>query len=477
MKFSGITRRWYINVLAVIFVFLVGFVAVFSTIIYNFYYDSVKQQLKSSADVTAAFFNKYSKIKYSEFYTGARQLVDDFSQKDKMELQIVDLDGKILFSTNGFVPKDAIKTRDFTNAVWGQSSSFIGKNSETGENIMAVSSALKDSYGNIRGVARIVVSLTELNSYIFLIIVISAIVAIIILILVIFSGGYFINSIVRPLGEITTTAKDIAKGDLSVRIDKKYDDEIGVLVDSINNMADELSKTEHVKNDFISSVSHELRTPLTAIRGWSETMLSCDLNQEADTVNKGLNIINDEAKRLTTMVEELLDFSRMQNNGLKINLEPIDVGHILMECIFIMKERARREGIIIEFSVTDELPPMMGDDDRLKQVFINIIDNAVKHSESEGNIDVTATFDENILITITDYGCGIPAEFLPKIKGKFIKGQSLKRGSGLGLAIADEIVALHQGELTIESEEGKGTKVIVILPIIKLEQSENEGNV
>ncbi len=478
MNFKGITRRWYINVLAVVFLVLVGFEIIFSVIVYNYYYDSVGQHLKARAEITSRFFNKYSKTQYSEFYTGARQLVDDFTEKDKIELQIIDLDGKVLFSSNGFVPSVLVMTNDVKNAIWGNTENFIGKNSFSNENIMSVSSPLKDASGNIRGVARFVVSLTELDKYILLFISVSIVISIIIILLVFFSGRYFISSIVKPVSDITKTAKEIAKGELNIRIDKKYDDEIGELVDSINNMANEISKTDHLKNDFISSISHELRTPLTAIKGWSETMLSCDSKNDTETINKGLNIISEESQRLTIMVEELLDFSRMQNHGIQIDLQPIDVGSILIETIYIMKERARREGIIIEFSIKDELPVTIGDSNRLKQVFINVIDNAVKHSEKEGKIDVTAENDgEYIIIIINDYGCGIPLEFLPNVKQKFIKGPSSKSGSGLGLALADEIVKLHNGQINIESVEDKGTTVKIVLPIIEKESSDDQNKV
>lgn len=471
IKFKGITRRWYINIFGVIIVFLIGFEIVFSIIVYNYYYESVRQYLETRANVTAQFFNKYSKTQYKEFFEGTRKLADDFSEKDKIEMQIVNIDGNVLSSTNSYVPAKRVTTSDFSKAVWGETGSYNGRDTETHENIMAVSVGLRDASGNVRAVARFVVSLSEVDNFLLLAIIISVAVCIVILFLVLLSGRFYINSIVRPVEVITETARHIAKGEMTARIENRYDDEIGVLVDSINNMAEELSETEHLKNDFISSVSHELRTPLTAIKGWSETMLATDKSDEA-TIQRGLTVINEEAERLTRMVEELLDFSRMQNNRLIINAEEIDVGEALIESVYIMKERARREGFIIEFSVNSELPVIEGDKNRLKQVFINIIDNAIKHSEKAGKIIISAEGGENITIVFQDFGCGIPAEFMPKIKEKFIKGLSSKRGSGLGLALADEIIKLHGGTLDIESEEGKGTCVKIVLPVNK----KNDGD-
>ena len=468
MKIKGITKSWFFNVFGIIFIFLVAFEIIFSIIMTTYYYDSVRQRVKTTATVTAQFFNKYSKNQSSEFYSAAIKLADDFTEKDKMELQIVDIDGKVLASTNGYLPSEPIGTSDFTRAMWQETPSFLGKNTETKENIMAVSVGLKDASGNIRAIARFVVSTAKLEYYLLFIIGVSIIICFIILLLVFFSGSYYIGSIVKPVAQITEATKTIAKGDLKVRIENSYNNEIGELVESINNMAEELCLTEQIKNDFISSISHELRTPLTAIKGWSETMLSCDVATEAVTIDHGLKVINDEAERLTKMVEELLDFSRMQSNRLTLNMVGMDIGQILIETTYMLAERARREGIIIEYSSEGELPPMEGDPDRLKQVFINIIDNAVKHSEKEGNIIIQSSCaGEKITVIIKDFGIGIPQDFLPKAKEKFIKGPTSKRGSGLGLALADEIIRLHNGELNLESTENVGTTVTIILPLIQ----------
>lgn len=253
---------------------------------------------------------------------------------------------------------------------------------------------------------------------------------------------------------------------MSARIDNQYRDEVGDLCDSINNMAAELAENDKMKNDFISSISHELRTPLTAIKGWSETMALCDPVNDRSTVMRGLSVVNDEVERLSHMVEELLDFSRIQSGRMRVMMENVDLYAEVEQVILIMRERAAKARITLQFNVPEDINiVVLGDADRLNQVFINILDNAIKHSSEDTTIKIsiveTAT---HAAVCIEDAGEGIPADELPHIKEKFFKGTSSKRGTGLGLAVADEIVRLHGGTLVIESELGRGTKVTIVLP-------------
>ena len=469
MIFSGITRRWIINIFCVILIFLMGFMVVFSIVVYNFYYSSTKQYLTSTAKMTQQSFKFYADTQNSEFFSSARALAESFTEKDTMEMQILDLDGNIIFSTSGFVPKEAVQTPDFAKIRWSgvpSVGSYTGKNQQTNEHVMAVSATLSDYSGNVKGIVRFVISLNDVDRYIFFLIALTAVLCVIVLALVLLSGGYFINSIVRPVGVILDAAQRIAKGDLSVRLEKTHKDEIGVLADSINFMAQELSQTEKMQTEFISSISHELRTPLTAITGWSETMQACDDDKE--TMSRGLEVINNEATRLSQMVEELLDFSRVEAGRFAVDLEKTDIGQVIMESVFTMKERARLENIILEYTAGAELPYIMGDFYRLKQVLINVLDNSIKHSHKEGVVNLHTDYDgENIEITITDSGVGIPQEYLGRVKEKFFKGPSSKRGSGLGLAIGEEIIKLHGGTLEIESVQNEGTTVVIKIPAEK----------
>ena len=267
------------------------------------------------------------------------------------------------------------------------------------------------------------------------------------------------------MAEINRAARQIALGDYDSRIEKKTNDEIGELCDTINYMAGEISAAERMKNDFISSVSHELRTPLTAIKGWAETLRQGGASDQ-ELTEKGLDVIIGEAERLSGIVEELLDFSRMQGGHLVMRFGRTDILAELSEAVFLFRDRAVREGIELLYIEPEALPPVLGDPARLKQVFINIIENAIKYTNRGGLIRVeTAEMGAHVQIVISDTGVGISKEDLPNIKNKFYKANKTRPGSGIGLALADEIVRRHKGRLDIDSEEGVGTTVTILLPV------------
>ena len=314
---------------------------------------------------------------------------------------------------------------------------------------------------------RMVSSLDTVSRHISGITLVLAAISIIILVLLFFSGLYFVKSIVIPVRQIGSTARRYAMGDFSVRITKKNDDEIGDLCDTVNHMASELALSEQMKNEFISSVSHELRTPLTAIKGWAETIGT--MPDDSETVAKGMRVITSESERLSEMVEELLDFSRMQNGRFSLNKSTMDVLAELGDAVLIYTEKAKKEGISVIYDEPDMLPFICGDKNRIRQVFINVIDNAIKYSDKNGLVSIQAGMEDtdHIRIDVSDTGCGISKHDLPKIKTKFYKANHTRRGSGIGLAVADEIIAMHGGQLDITSEQNVGTTVTIILPVQK----------
>ena len=270
----------------------------------------------------------------------------------------------------------------------------------------------------------------------------------------------------RPIGEIEATAAKIAEGNLDTRIENKYNDEIGKLSDTINHMAGELDKTERMKNEFISSVSHELRTPLTSIKGWVETIAA--IRDPADpNFRRGVQVISSEADRLYSMVEELLDFSRMQN-GLKLDLQLLDLVAEVSDAAIMVERRVELEGLHLAYDEPEEPMPVMADPARLRQVFINVLDNAVKYSPPHGTVRMDVLSDGNsAFVNISDEGRGIAPDDLENVKVKFFKGKGAVRGSGIGLAVVDEIVTALDGSVDIQSEVGRGTTVTVRLPLYK----------
>ena len=233
-------------------------------------------------------------------------------------------------------------------------------------------------------------------------------------------------------------------------------------------MASELALSENAKNDFISSVSHELRTPLTAIKGWSETMLMCNVETDEAMIKRGMGIIINETERLSGLVEQLLDFSRMQSGRMVMNFQMLDIVAEIDDVVFMFSEKAKKEDKRLVFYEPEEAIPVMGDRNRLKQVIIIVIDNAMKYSEPGGEIYIyTSVADDRLTIGVRDHGCGIPADQLPKVKQRFYKANTQKGGFGIGLAVADEIIRKHNGEFEIDSVEGEGTNVQIILPVVR----------
>lgn len=311
---------------------------------------------------------------------------------------------------------------------------------------------------------RMVTSLTLVDQTIGQYVMVSILVAILVVGGTFFSGLYFIRSIVQPLARVEATATRIAQGDLEVRLPPtQYHDEVGRLCDTINQMAEALGKTERMKNDFISSVSHELRTPLTSIKGWIET-ISAIRDPEDENFRKGLTIIGQEADRLYRMVEELLNFSRLQN-GVQLECENLDLVAEVTDVALFVQPRMSGLGIQLDYQEPDILVPVWADPNRLRQVLVNVLDNAIKYSPSGSTIHLEILSEvDNVYIRIRDEGRGIAPEDLENVKLKFFKGKNAERGSGIGLAVVEEIVTAMNGEVEIASQLGKGTTVTIRLP-------------
>lgn len=465
-KRKSITTHWLINSLGVIIALLLVIEVLLIVAIRSYYYSSVRQYLNSKMNVlTGSITNdKDTAVNYN---SEIRSLVAGYQDKDKIELMAITQSGEVDITSSGFKPTE----RSFDDYEAAKKSSngsgYEVYKTNTGEKVLALSSVF-----SVKGceyeALRMIVSLHEVDVKVYNMALIITGICILIILIVFFSGMFFVKSIVHPVLEIGDAARQYAKGDFSKRLVKQSNDELGELCDSINYMADELSNTEAMKNEFISSVSHELRTPLTAIKGWSETMMSID---DKETFVKGMRVITSETERLSQMVEELLDFSRIQDGRLYLQKAKMDILAELGETVLIYQERAKALGITLNYYEPEMLPFIYGDRNRLRQVFINIVDNAIKYSDKGDTVSVEAYEEgKNVVISVSDTGIGISAEDLPKVKQKFFKSNQTRRGSGIGLAVADEIIQMHGGTLSIRSEENVGTTVVMELPFI------DEGN-
>ena len=469
IKIDGITKRWLINIIGVIAaLFVIAFI-LSSVAIKNYYYNSVENIVSSGASDSAVSYFKNNIENGNSLEESAAEFIDSYSYKNTTTIWIIDDSGNVILSSGGFSVENQ-QMPDFEEAMSNESgeAKYIGKIGK--EKTMALTKAIKDKNGAEIGAIRVMSNIDEVDDQITTLRFIVFLIFIFIMAIIVFSNLFFIRSIIIPVQEINKATKLIAAGNLDVRIEKQYNDEIGDLADSINSMATDIAAADKMKNDFISTISHELRTPLTSIKGWGETLTLGNQDNVDPLTRKGLQIIVSEARRLEGFVEELLDFSRLQSGRMTLRLAKCDILAELEETMFTFRERAVREGYEVKYSIPDKPSIANADANRLKQVFMNILDNALKYSRPGSRILVRAEFIEKngqpyVKILIYDQGCGISPEDLPHVKEKFYKANMSVRGSGIGLAVTNEIVTLHNGTLDIDSEVGTGTLVTITLPI------------
>lgn len=470
---SSIAGRWMFNTLSVVGILLV----IANVCIYYFtrqyYYGSAENYVVSEANATATVLSRLYEDMAVNYSTEVRELIDGFDKKEQMEMMSINKNGEVTLSSSGFSPDESYNMPDYDMAMKSEDGVGIFHGYENGENIIAVTVTIAQPSSSYNAL-RYVTSMKQIDGQLGTIMLAAVIVSVAVILLVISSGMYFVKSICVPLMQISVTAKKLAKGDFSERIAIRNNDEIGELSRVFNDMADELENSEAIKNDFISSVSHELRTPLTAIKGWSETLQA---GYDEDTYRKGMTVITHETGRLEGMVEELLDFSRIQNGRFSLQMANIDIIAELDDALLIYTDKARKENKTIHYTEPEFLCVVYGDKNRLRQVFINVIDNAIKYSDPGGSVDISVEKGTDTLtITVADTGIGIAASDLPKVKAKFYKADNTRRGSGIGLAVADEIISMHGGTLDIDSVLGKGTTVTITLPLKQMnERSDPDG--
>ena len=462
----SITMHWLRNSFGVIAAILLLIEVLMVIVVRNYYYNTAKEYLSSKMNIVSAAVQTNPEAGKASINSRIRTYVEGYEDKERIELMAINNDGEVEVTSSGFSPSSNDAMADYEEAkVSKQGIATQIYELSTGEKVVAVTAVI-NARDSQYSALRMLSSMKKIENQILIISITTLVVSAAIMLLIFFSGMYFIRSIVYPIRSIGDMTKQFAKGDFSERIKKESDDELGELCDSINYMADELSNTEQMKNEFISSVSHELRTPLTAIKGWTETVTS--MYEDKETFKKGMRVITSETERLSQMVEELLDFSRIQDNRLTLIMDTIDILAELGETVLIYQERARALGIKLDYYEPEMLSFVYGDKNRLRQVFINIVDNAIKYSDKGDTVSVEA-YEEHgeICISISDTGMGISAEDLPKVKTKFFKANHTRRGSGIGLAVADEIIQRHGGTLTINSEQGVGTTVLITLPCME----------
>ena len=288
--FAGLRRRWLCNTLAVVIPIALVCALAVTALFANYYYSGMESDLRYRARTTTDFFSDYMNLNYSEYYQSCVKYAETFEDRNIIELQFINSDGVLVASSYGPWAGKSPETDEINAAMSTRTQAvFVGKDLNTGERVIAVSSPMIYSSGEVIGVLRFVTSTRLMDLQIGMICLTALVLCAVFVLVILLASNYYIHSILVPLRDITEKAKMIAGGTYGVQIQTKYNDEIGELAETINEMSMQINQNEKTQTEFISSLSHELRTPLTAITGWSETLLG-DENLNDDT-RRGMKII------------------------------------------------------------------------------------------------------------------------------------------------------------------------------------------
>lgn len=282
---------------------------------------------------------------------------------------------------------------------------------------------------------------------------------------------------VKPLRQMAAATRQFSRGDFSARVPVTGQDEIAELAGALNGMAVALSSVEEMRRSFVANVSHDLRTPMTTISGFVDGILDGTIPPEKH--EEYLTIVSEETKRLSRLVRTMLDLSRIDSGQMKLNPVSFDLTALVLNTLFLFEQRIEQKNITIEGIDSCEHLPITGDYDLLQQVMYNLLDNAVKFTETGGTIALSALQNHGTVgYSVRNTGIGIPNEELPHIFERFYKSDRSrgldKTGTGLGLYIVKSIVNAHGGEITVRSRENEYCEFSFWIPAQNLnEKSEH----
>ncbi len=467
LHFEGLRKKIIKNYFTIIIITVALFEGLFIFYIQNYYYDYVRQSLKGQVDYTNAVYNTITQ-EGSSFEIKVKNIIDkeNVGAKSKYAIQIIDKNKNIILDSYGFKVKEKADFEDVERALndTKELTPHTYRMASTKEHVMSISVPLKTN-NIIEGAVRYTVSLDKIDNTIFKLTLGLILAGICILLIAISLSLRFAETLIQPLRELKQFANELAHGNYSIKLKNTNisDDEIGDLAQTFEHMAAEIDKSEKLKEEFISSISHELRTPLTSIKGWSETLAYEGITQ--DELDLGLGIIQDETERLIKLVTELLDFSRLSSDRIKLQIDMVDIKTLVVSVVNQLKVKSAEKNISLSFEFEDEaIENIQGDKNRLRQVLINLVQNAIKFTSEGGYVKLVASQGEEFTtIKVIDDGCGIETENLDKVLDKFFQEDYNKAGSGLGLAISHEIVKLHGGNMILQSQKDIGTTITITI--------------
>ena len=404
--------------------------------------------------------------------------MNSVSEVNELSIFISDANGKIIlcscgdFSQNGSCEHSEIPlNQDYLSEISKDNEFALTTMNGRYDNFRYVSS--KEIHRDVLGTTWYVIasattiSMTETLKLLLRIYAFSAIIPL----LLMFVAEYVLTyRLTKPLKYMSVAARSIAKGDFSHRIPVMSDDEIGELSVLFNKMSDSLSRTEMVRRSFISNVSHELKTPMTTISGFIDGIIDGTIDDNRRDYY--LKIVSDEIKRLSRLVQSMLSIAKLESDERKINLTEFDLADLMLTVIVSMEQKITDKNLSVEGLEDLSHTVINADKDLIYQVVFNLIDNAVKYSDNDGCIMLSShRISEKLEFTVRNTGNGIPPEDIPHIFERFYKADKSRSGNkdslGLGLYITKTIVDLHDGDISVSSEQGSYTEFKVSLPVNK----------
>ena len=467
LHLEGLRKRVIKYYFIMIIITVALFEGLFMFYLQNYYYNSAKQSLISQATYTMDIYDGVG-MESTSFENKVHNIFEkgQVSNNTNFTVEFIDKNKNVILDKYGIKTNEKYEYEDVNRALRGNNTltPYTYNISGTNEHVMSISVPLRVN-NQIEGVVRYSLSLKSIDNTVIKLVCFFILAGVIILIIALLLSLKFAESLIRPLKNLKQFANELAQGNYNIKLKKEelHNDEIADLVRTFEHMAVEIDKSRKLKEEFISSVSHELRTPLTSIKGWSETLGYEGIGKEE--LDLGLGIIQDETERMISLVEDLLDFSRLSSDRIRMQIDMVDVRKLAKGVVAQLTVKANEKNITLltEFK-TEDIVDIQGDKNRLRQVLINLVQNAIKFTSEGGYIVVIVSQGEEFTtFTVTDNGVGIKKENLTKVLDKFFQEDYNKAGSGLGLAISNEIVKLHGGKMIIESEKNVGTTITFTL--------------